>query len=357
MNRAYTVTRAVALLAVVVASFVDMRAQGRALPGGGSPATLTIDRAVREAVDHNLTLLPERFNVKRRGRRPDHDDTAAQSLRVSGMGRDPMPRLLVAGLVIVGAMLNESLDGAPQRARDGTRVTSQSPYDGAFRFCRIRFRSSPAGDGDGWFVDYPRADENLSRRLSELTKTHVPVDAYGNPHHVVVTLTDPELFLCPFVMMTEPGGADFDDEEAAQLRTYLLKGGFLWADDFWGTRAWKWWAHQIGKALPPEEFPIVELPLDHPLYHMMFDIKEVPQIPNIGLWLRRHITSERGADSAKAEPRAILDHAGRVIVYMTHNTDFGDGYEQESVSPDYFRRFSVQAYAIGIDVLLYAMTH
>src|SRR5437899_2013959 len=73
MNRAYTVTRAVALLAVVVASFVDMSAQGRALPGGGSPATLTIDQAVREAVDHNLTLLPERFNVKRRGRRPDQD--------------------------------------------------------------------------------------------------------------------------------------------------------------------------------------------------------------------------------------------------------------------------------------------
>src|SRR5207253_6676995 len=125
------------------------------------------------------------------------------------------------------------------------------------------------------------------------------------------------------------------------LRTYLLKGEFLWADDFWGSHAWDWWQGQIGKALPRAEYPIVDLPMDHPIYHTLFNIDHVPQIPNIGLWLSAHATSERGADSAEAHARAILDHAGRVMVFMTHNTDFGDAYEEESVSPDYFRRFSM----------------
>ena len=268
-----------------------------------------------------------------------------------------MRRVSLIAVVLAVTLLELTPSVAGQFGRRFSPALSQSPYDGAFRFCRVRFRNSPEGDGDGWAADYPRADENLSIRFAELTKTRIIADSDGAPHHVVLSLTDPELFQCPFVMMTEPGGAYFDGDEAAQLRTYLLKGGFLWVDDFWGTRAWEWWTIQLRKALPAAEFPIVELPMNHPLYHTMFDIKEVPQIPNIGLWVRRHLTSERGADSATAEPRAVLDHAGRVIVFMTHNSDFGDAYEEESVSPDYFRRFSVQAYAIGTDVLLYAMTH
>jgi hypothetical protein len=100
-------------------------------------------------------------------------------------------------------------------------------YDGGFRFCRVWFRNGAAGDGDGWYVDYPRADENLSIRLMELTKTRVTQDGEGNPYPVVVRLTDPSLFHCPFLMMSEPGGSYFNNEEAANLRAYLLKGGFL----------------------------------------------------------------------------------------------------------------------------------
>src|SRR5512138_1888571 len=97
----------------------------------------------------------------------------------------------------------------------------------AFRFCRIRFRTSLAGDGNGWYVDYPRADVNLSLRLSQLTRTPIDEAGEGEPVHTVVALTDSELFQCPFVMLTEPGGADFSEREATLLRTYLLKGGFL----------------------------------------------------------------------------------------------------------------------------------
>ena len=110
--------------------------------------------------------------------------------------------------------------------------------------------ADPNGDGGDWSVDWPRADENLSIRLSELTKTPVGMDADGIPKHLLLRLTDPMLFRCPFIMMTEVGSAYLDDSEAAQLRDYLLKGGFLWADDFWGEFAWDFWERQLRKALP-----------------------------------------------------------------------------------------------------------
>jgi hypothetical protein len=279
-----------------------------------------------------------------------------------------MPRFIAIVLLVAGVgLLAAEAPAQRGRGRRGgggygynrttPREVPEGSYDGSFRFCRISFRNSPDGDGDGWYVDYPRADENLSIRFMELTKAPVSHDAEGNPLHAVFPITDPELFKCGFVMMTEPGGSFFDEAEAKQLHTWLMKGGFLWADDFWGHYAFEWWSGQIGKALPPAEFPIFDVPLDHPIFHTLYNIKEIPQMPNIGLWMRAHITSERGEDSAVPHFRGINDHKGRLIVVMTHNTDFGDGYEQESVSPDYFQRFSVPAYAIGVDVILYAMTH
>ena len=162
------------------------------------------------------------------------------------------------------------------------RIAPAMPYDGSFRFCRGSFRTTPEGDGDGWYVDYPLSDENLSTRLAEVTKTRVSQDLEGVPVHMVLPLTDPALFECPFVMMSEPGGAYFDEAEAEHLRTYLLKGGFLWVDDFWGTHAWQWWSSQIAKALPSEEYPIFDVPLTHPIFHAVFDVDKVPQVPNVG---------------------------------------------------------------------------
>ena len=91
-------------------------------------------------------------------------------------------------------------------------------FTGDFNFCRLAFRQSPYGDGFGWGVDYPRADQNLSIRFVELTRARVSVDTDGEPNYFVMQATDPELFECPFVMMSEPGGAYFDQEEAKALR-------------------------------------------------------------------------------------------------------------------------------------------
>ena len=240
----------------------------------------------------------------------------------------------------------------------GIRYATPDSFDGSFQFCRVAFTQNRYGDGGGWSVDYPRADQNLSIRLSELTKTHVSFDANRDPNHVVIRLTDDALFSCPFIMMTEVGAAYFDDQEAAALRKYFDKGGFLWADDFWGDYAWDIWATEIGKALPPQEFPIVDLPLDHPLYREQFIVTKVPQISSINFWAATGgQTSERGAESAVPHGRAILDKHGRIMVYITHNTDLGDSFEQEAMNPEYFLNFSVPGYALGIDVLLYALSH
>ena len=249
-----------------------------------------------------------------------------------------------------------------QRMRMGSFFGAQAglngprTIDGQFQFCRVAFRQAANGDGGNWSVDYPRADENLSTRLSELTKTPISRNLAGEPNHVLVRLTDAELFQCPFIMMTEVGSMYVDEAEAAALRDYLIKGGFLWADDFWGTYAWEFFEDQFRKVLPSGAFPIIDVPLDHPLFHTVLNVKKIPQIPSIN-WINTGTTSERGVDSAIPHVRAINDEHGRMMVLITHNTDFGDSWEREGDNHEYFLRFSVDGYAFGINALVYAMTH
>ena len=231
-----------------------------------------------------------------------------------------------------------------------------APYDGAFQFCRIMFRQNPYGDGNGWSVDYPRADINFTYRLSELTSTIVSKDTKGEYNHSVFQLTDDELYKCPFIMATEVGALYLDDTEAARLRDYLLKGGFFWGDDFWGDLAWETFESEMAKALP--EYHIVEIPIEHSLFHMLYQVKQVPQIPSINFWFSRGgATSERGAESAIPHARGIFNDRGDLMVLATFNTDFGDAFEREGENRAYFDQFAGVGYAFGINALLYAMTH
>jgi hypothetical protein len=158
--------------------------------------------------------------------------------------------------------------------------------------------------------------------------------------------------------MTEVGATFLDDAEVTRLREYLLKGGFLWADDFWGSREWFGWEREIRKVFPAAQYPIVELPMDHPIFKLQFVVTRVPQIPSINHWMGSGGgTSERGYDSQTPTARAILDPDGRPMVLMTHNTDLGDSWEREGDDPNYFYAFAVDGYAFGINVLLYSMTY
>jgi hypothetical protein len=228
-----------------------------------------------------------------------------------------------------------------------------------FNFCRAVYTSGrrEAG-GQGWSTDYPDAELNLSIRLSELTKTRVTKDQQGAPEHVVVRLTEDALYQCPYLHMEDVGTAAFTEAEVVGLRTYLLKGGFVWADDYWGTYAWQNWVSQIARVLPPAEYPIQEVGLDHAIFRTMFEVKAVPQIPSIQFWRTSGgATSERGRDSATPTARGVTDRHGNLVVLMTHNTDISDAWEREGEDPRFFYRFSPDGYAVGINVVLYAMTH
>ena len=162
--------------------------------------------------------------------------------------------------IAVLSILTLALAAASVEAQFGrrlnTRLATPEDVDGSFHFCRVVFGSDSRGGADGgWNVDWPRADINLSVRLSELTKTPVSRGASGDPNNLLVRLTDDALFVCPFIMMTEVGSASLNSSEAARLREYLLKGGFLWADDFWGQYSWDWWEAQLRKALPADDIP------------------------------------------------------------------------------------------------------
>jgi hypothetical protein len=273
-------------------------------------------------------------------------------------------RRVLVGTAAIALALAASVE-AQFRGRGGgfgrsfynLKYAAPQDFDGRWHFCRIVFRNDYRGDGAGWSVDWPRADQNLSIRLSELTKTNVSKAPTGEPNILLIRLTDPELFDCPFIMMTEPGAAGFDEQEAAALHDYLVKGGFLWADDFWGDLAWEWWEGQLRQALPRNEFQMIDLTPDHPLYRMQFDVKKTPQISSINFWASTGSTSERGAESADVHTRAVVDSHGRIMALMTHNTDFGDSFEREGDDPRYFLEFSVPGYAFGINALLYSMTH
>jgi Domain of unknown function (DUF4159) len=238
-----------------------------------------------------------------------------------------------------------------------------------FTFTRIRRdRAEDCSPTAGyWWTDFPDSDLNLSFRLQQVTSLRV------NPDGRVLRITDPELFDYPFVYTVEPGGLLLQDEEVPILRKYLLNGGVLMADDFWGEWQWKYFEKQIKRVLPERQF--VDLDMSHPLFHCVFDLK-VPmnklQTPNIrqgiesqydgitwethpreGQWSRRG-----GEECINMHVRVIYDDKGRIMVIATHNCDNGDGWEREGESDYFFHEFSEKrAYPLGFNIVFYLMTH
>ena len=240
-----------------------------------------------------------------------------------------------------------------------------------FTFARIRY-SSGGGRGfagafggrfggrrgrpNAWATDTPDSDLNLSYRLQQMTTMKT------NPDGRYVRLTDPELADFPFVYIVEPGNLYLSEAEAAALRKYLLNGGFLMLDDFWGAAEWDNMAGELKKVFPERTF--AELPLEHPIYRCVFQIREKGQVPNVHLGIASEFDPEHrtyedhGPDSQTPHHRGLFDDKGRLMVLATHNTDNGDGWEREGESDYYFHNFSEKiAYPLGINVMFYVMTH
>ncbi|MCI0538839.1 MAG: DUF4159 domain-containing protein [Verrucomicrobiales bacterium] len=224
-----------------------------------------------------------------------------------------------------------------------------------FTFARIRY-TSESGRGrwsrGGWATDIPDSDLNLSYRLQQMTALKV------DPNGRVINLTDKELFNYPWIYIVEPGALAFEEEEVPILRRYLLNGGFLMVDDFWGEDNWDNFAQQMSRVFPEREF--VELPLTHPLYHCVFTIDAKYQIPFVRLGMNSQYTGVtwEQSDAREVHHRVLFDDKQRIMVIACHNTDNGDGWEWEGANEYYFRQFSERAaYPLGINIIFYAMTH
>lgn len=223
-----------------------------------------------------------------------------------------------------------------------------------FTFCRVRYGSGGGwgrGGGHGWATDYPDSDLNFSYRLHELTALEV------DPNGVILELTDPAIFDFPFMYLIEPGRMYLSEPEVLGLRRYLLNGGFLMVDDFWGDDEWENFYHEIKRVFPDREPQ--ELPLEHEIFHIVYDLKQKPQVPSIHAFSRNG-SSDRPWDPGSQTPhyRALFDDKGRMMALVCHNTDLGDGWEREGESTEYFRLFSEKwSYPMGINIVAYAMTH
>lgn len=236
-----------------------------------------------------------------------------------------------------------------------------------FTFCRLRYVTAYWGRRrslGSWSTDFPDSDLNLSFRLQQMTSLKV------SPDGRFLRLNNKDLLNYPWIYMVEPGSLVLNEEEVKILRDYLNNGGFLMADDFWGDLQWGNFASEMKKVFPEREFK--ELEMDHPIFHAVFDLsmpKQQLQTPNVGTAMESldpnnrsfGITWEQrsGPSAEEMHVRALTDDKGRIMVIATHNCDNGDGWERETVGDGaFFLAFSEKrAFPLGINIIVYAMTH
>ena len=202
-----------------------------------------------------------------------------------------------------------------------------------------------------WSVDRPDSDLNIAYRLHELTSLNVDTKCRAIP------ILSPELYDYPFCYIVEPGALNLTDKEAEILRGYLLNGGFLMFDDFWGPGEWQNLYENLKRIFPDRE-PI-ELNPRHPVYHVVFNVKENPQTPQAELAVANRNTGifwEQGAKGSHFY--GIFDDKGRMMVFVSRDNDFGDTWEKEGYDPWFFHEFSEKrGYPMTFNVIMYMLTH
>lgn len=222
--------------------------------------------------------------------------------------------------------------------------------DDGYAFCLLRYTSDRSEqEGSGWTTDYPLAGQNFAVRVGELLSVR------STENQWVVDVGGQELYLCPFVTASDVGTMSLSEDEAQNLQTYLRKGGVLWVDDFWGPAAWDQWLRELGK-FSARDWRIVTPNPEHPMFGMHFAVMSF-QVSNVRRWLSVGDVRERGDESPETPLRVLVDADDDIKVIMTFNTDIQDTWEQEAASPAYFAEFSPRGYALGINLLLYVMTH
>lgn len=273
---------------------------------------------------------------------------------------------MVAGLLLLTAAALAQRGGFGQRREFDQPEEDEAPMpsrEAEFHFIRLEYTDLPQfhrrwnyasrnGTGTGWWVvDWPDADNHFTAGVQRLTR----IDT-GDPRHL--RLTDPHLFDYPWIYATQTGWWDLSDKETALLREYLLRGGFLVVDDFWGPEQWELFRHTMARVFP--QGAITDIDQSDSVMHVLYDIQEKDRT-----WIpgSRHL--RRGPDGSVtvAQPfgtspawRAVNDDKNRLVIAVNFNTDVGDAWEFADV-PYYPAEMTGLAYRYGINYLVYAMTH
>ncbi len=217
-------------------------------------------------------------------------------------------------------------------------------------FGRLRYSSFRGGSGSwgvrgSWSTDYPKAERQFVQGVRRLTRLHT------RSMEQVVDLDSDEIFNWPWIYGVEVGHWDLSDAQAAKLREYLLRGGFLMVDDFHGSIEWEIFTASLSRVFPDR--PVTDLTERDHIFHVLYDIDQKVQVPGIVMFYTGRTFEQDGV-----EPRwsAVTDDKGRVMVAICHNMDLGDSWEHAD-EPRYPEQYTSLGYRIGINYILYAMTH
>jgi hypothetical protein len=276
---------------------------------------------------------------------------------------------LAAGLVVllsvgaaIGAGAGAGGGAAAPRGAAPAAAAAVKPIQPEFTFTRLIYQDNSVfggfggfgggrggrggrGGGGSWRTDAPDAEFHVQQGLRRLTRVDV------NQGFHAVGLLDDELWDAPFLYGVEVGRWYLSDEEAAKLREYLLKGGFLMVDDFHGTLQWEGFMESMRRVFPDRE--VVDIPDSHEVFHVLFDLDSRVQIPGIYALLNGVTYEQDGVDP---HWRGVFDDNGRLMVAINFNMDMGDAWEHAD-TPEYPQPLTALAYRFASNYVLYAMSH
>lgn len=219
-----------------------------------------------------------------------------------------------------------------------------------FAFARLRYPNWQSNDRmwsmrGSWSIDYPKADRQFMSGVRRLTRLHV------RSVEQIVDLESDDIFNWPWIYAVESGHWDLPDKQAAKLREYLLRGGFLMTDDFHGTMEWEIMMASMSRVFPDR--PVVNIPANDPIFHILYNLDDKFQVPGT---VNYPFNKTYEYDGYEPEWKGIYDDKGRLMVAICHNMDLGDAWEWAD-SPHYPEKYAGLAYRIGINYIIYAMSH
>ena len=266
------------------------------------------------------------------------------------MHRRPQLAIATGLLIVSAAFAQRGFRGGFGGEEDNP---APMPEDAAEKtewvFGRLRYSAGGGGGrrwgGGSWATDYPKADRQFVQGVRRLTRLHT------KSIEQVVDINSDEIFTVPWLYAVEVGRMSVDERQATRLRDYLLRGGFLMADDFHGSDEWANFIDCMQRVFPDRV--VTDIGDSDQLFHVVFDLKERFQVPGIQIF-RSGNTYER--DGVEPKWRGILDDKGRVMVAICHNMDLGDAWEWADL-PRYPEHYASLAYRVGVNYIIYAMTH